>query len=120
MLSIIDGLPANVVGMRAEGKVHAQDYRSVLDPAIEAALAAHDRIRMLYVLGPGFDGYSGGAMWQDTKLGMAHWSAWERIAVVTDHSAYADGVRAVGWMIPAEVRVFPVAELDAARAWVSE
>ncbi len=120
MITRIEGLPEHVVGIRAEGKVHSVDYKEVVDPAVEAARAGGDRIRLLYVLGDDFDGYSGGAMWQDTKLGMSNWADWERIAVVTDRSVYADGVRAIGWMMPAEVRVFAVAELDAATAWVSE
>lgn len=120
MITLIEGLPANVVGIRAEGKVHSADYKSVADPAVDAALASSDNIRVLYVLGEDFEGYSGGAMWQDTKLGLSNWSAWEKLAIVTDHTAYADGVKAVGWMMPAEVKVFAVADLDAAKAWVAE
>jgi hypothetical protein len=120
VITSIEGLPENVVGIRAEGKVHSADYKSVADPAVEAALAASDSIRLLYVLGEDFDGYSGGAMWADTKLGISNRSAWERIAVVTDHQAYADGVKAMGWLMPAEVRVFPVRELDEAKSWVSQ
>jgi hypothetical protein len=120
VLSIIEGLPDNVVGINAEGQVHSADYREVLDPAIDAALKGHDKIRMLYVLGDMFDGYSGGAMWEDAKLGVSRWSSWERIAIVTDHSGYADGIRAIGWMIPGEVRVFAVADLAEATDWVSQ
>lgn len=120
MITLIEGLPSNVVGIRAQGTVHSADYQAVLDPAVAGALAEHDSIRLLYVLGPDFDGYSGGAMWADTKLGVSTWSAWQRIAVVTGHRAYADGVRAMGWMLPAEVKVFDEDALDEARAWISQ
>ena len=31
-----------------------------------------------------FDGISGGAVWQDLKIGVEHLHAWKRIALVTD------------------------------------
>ena len=35
-------------------------------------------------LGPDFLGFTAAAMWDDAKIGLAHWNAWERVAVVTD------------------------------------
>jgi len=96
MLKLIDGLPANVVAIEASGKVEAENYRTVLDPAAAAA------------------------MWEDTKLGFHDLSAWERIAVVTDYGALADAIRVFGWLIPGEVRTYPTAQLADAKAWVSE
>ncbi len=109
MIRLIDGLPANVIGVEAVGEVRAGDYESVLDPAVDAVLATHDKIRFLYVLGDEFDGYSGGAMWEDTKVGVSQWSKWEKIALVTDHTVYEDGVKAFSWMVPGEIKVFSVA-----------
>ena len=42
-----------------------------------------------------------------------------QIALVTDHTAYAEGVKAFGWMVPGEIKVFSVADLDDAKAWVA-
>lgn len=120
MIRLIDGLPDNVIGFEAVGEVRAGDYKSVLDPAVDAALGDHDKVRLLYVLGDDFDGYSGGAMWEDTKIGMSHLSKWEKIAIVTDHKAYQDGIKAFGWMIPGEVKVFAVADLTNAEAWTAQ
>jgi hypothetical protein len=120
MLTLMSGLPADVVAIEATGKVEAQDYRTVLDPAAAAAIKAHGKVRLLYVLGDAFAGYSPAAMWEDTKLGFHDLSAWERIAVVTDHGAMADAIRVFGWLIPAEVRTYPTGQLDDAKAWVSE
>ena len=79
MLKRIDGLPGNVVGFEAVGKVEAADYREVLDPAIDAAVETHGNLRLLYVLGAEYDGYSAGAMWQDTKLGMSDRKHFDRL-----------------------------------------
>ena len=36
-----------------------------------------------------------GAAWQDLTMGVREWSAWERIALVTDHAWMRDGLRPV-------------------------
>lgn len=119
MIRMIEGLPSTVVGFEAVGTVDAADYQTTLDPAIDAALRSHEHLRLLYVLGEEFRGYSGGAMWEDTKLGAEHWRAWEKIAVVTDAPWLADGIKALRWIVPGKVRVFPTDRLAEARAWVA-
>ncbi|HEY7732709.1 MAG TPA: STAS/SEC14 domain-containing protein [Gaiellaceae bacterium] len=119
MIEPIAGAPAGVLAFRAVGEVGASDYESVLAPAIEAAIDEHGKVRLVYELGPGFDGYSAGAAWEDLKLGTAHLTKWERCAVVTDHRLIADGVRAFSWLMPGEVKVFPANALDDALAWAA-
>ncbi len=119
MITTIEGLPGNVIGMRAEGTVHSVDYKNVLDPALEAALATSDKVRLLYVLGEDFEGYSGGALWADTKVGLSQWSSFERIALVTDRTAITEAIKALGWLMPGEAKVFTLAELAEATEWVS-
>jgi len=120
MIEMIEGLPAPVVGVRAAGKLTKQDYEDAVIPAVQAMLDAHDRVRLLYVLGDDFDGYSIGAMWEDTKLGVEHLRSWERIACVTDADWVDNAVKAFGWMIPGEVRAFDDDDEDEARAWITE
>lgn len=117
MIEVIEDLGAPVVGLRAHGQVTSADYEEVAIPAIEAALAQHERIRVLYVLAEDFDGYSFGAMWEDAKLGGRGWSSWERVAVVTGLDWMGNAVRALGWLVPGEIRVFT--EETAARAWLT-
>jgi hypothetical protein len=116
---MLEGLPDNVVGFEAIGQVDAGDYKTVLDRAVEAALQTHDKLRLLYVLGADFRGYTGGALWEDTKLGAGNWQAWEKIAVVTDTGWLADGVKAIGWMVPGQVRVYPTDQVKDAKDWVA-
>ena len=119
MIELIEGLPEQVVGIRASGKVTRDDYEQVFIPKVDSVLQSHDRVRILYVLGDDFDGYSLGAMWDDTKVGAEHLRAWERIAVVTDVDWVEHAVKAFGWMIPGKVRVFDDDDLDDAREWVA-
>ena len=71
-------------------------------------------MRLVYVLGPEFTGYSAGADWQDAKLGVHHLSAWERAAVVSDVEWVEHLVGAFAWLIPGELRRFSLAERDEA------
>lgn len=119
MIEKIEGLPEDVLGFEAKGDVTGDDYERVLVPAIEERLTEGGKLSLLYVLGDDFGSYSAAAMWDDTKVGMKHLFSWERIAVVTDHDAYRNMIRGFGFTIPADVRVFATAELDAAKAWVA-
>ena len=120
MIELIEGLPAPVVGMRASGRITKEDYRGVVEPAVDGAIAAHGRVRLLYVLGEDLDGYSLGAIWEDTKLGAGHLRAWERVAVVTDAGWVVDGLKVFGWMVPGDFRRFSLADEPAAREWLAE
>jgi hypothetical protein len=119
MLRALPDLPPGVLGFEAVGEVHSDDYRDVLRPAIDAAVAAGDGVRLVYLLGPEFTGYSAGADWQDVKLGTHHLSAWERAAVVSDVDWVDHLVGAFAWMVPGELRRFPVAELADAANWAA-
>lgn len=120
MIELIPDLPSGVVGIEAKGEVTGEDYDQVLIPAVEGALETNDKIRLFYVLGAEFDGYSAAAMWDDAKVGMSHYFSWERMALVTDHDAYRRLVKGFGFMLPAKVRVFDLAQLEEAKAWVAE
>jgi hypothetical protein len=117
MLNAIADLPPGVIGFEVSGKLQTEDYRDVLLPALQKA-AANGEVRIVIVL-PKFDGATGGAIWQDLKMGVEHWRAWKRIAVVTDVEWMIHGVDWFGWMTPGEVKRFPLAERAAAVAWVS-
>ena len=119
MIEVIEGLPDHVLGFEAKGEVTGEDYEQVLVPAVQSRLEESEKLSLLYVLGTEFEGYSAGALWDDTKVGMKTMSAWERLALVTDHETYRHMVKGFGFMMPAEVRVFGTGELDAAKAWVS-
>jgi len=47
----IDDAPAGVIAFRATGKVEADDYETVLRPAVDAAVETHDKIRIVFELG---------------------------------------------------------------------
>jgi hypothetical protein len=119
MLELITDLPDNVLGLTAKGEVTAEDYRAVLVPAVEDKLARYSRLRLLYVIGDDFERFSGGAAWEDAKVGMRHFTSFERVAVVTDADWIRGMVRAFGFALPGDVRVYDGDDAGEARSWVS-
>jgi hypothetical protein len=120
MLKIMNDLPANVLGVSAEGKITGTDYETVLIPAIEKKLKEHKKIRMLYDLGSSFTGFDLSAMLDDAKMGMKHLSAWDRIALVSDHEMINTFAKFFGHMLSCELRIFKNVELEEAKKWISE
>lgn len=96
------------------------DYADILTPALDAALSDHDRVRMLVVIGPEFRDFTAGAAWADARLGLRHWSGFDRIAVVSDLDWTKTAVRFVGFAFPGPVDTFDMNELDDARRWLTE
>ena len=118
MIELISDLPDNVVGIVASGQVSASDYEAVFVPTVESRLKRLDKLRLLYRLGPEFKGFTAGAMWDDLKLGAAHWKAWERVAVVTDVEWIANLTRVFSFAMPCPVRVFPNSAIAQATDWL--
>jgi stage II sporulation SpoAA-like protein len=120
MIEQIPNLPAGTLGFRATGTVTAADYESVLVPDIEAAFAINRKLRLLYHVAPGFDSFEVGAMWDDAKLGLRHFSGWDRVALVTDVAWLRGLAGAMRMLLPGELRLFANADLDEATAWIAE
>lgn len=119
MLEPLTDLPAGVVGFEAKGELSASDYTQVLLPAVDETIASGNDVRIVLVF-ERFDGVSGGAMWQDLKMGIEHFTHWKRIALVTDIDWMKQLTSLFGWMTPGELRHFPIAERAAAIMWAAE
>lgn len=119
MITPMIDVPGTVLGFEASGKIHADDYESVLAPAIEARLAAGEDVRIVLVF-EDWSGMSGGAMWQDLRMGVEHLTHWKKIALVTDIDWMVHVTHLFGWITPGELRHFPLSERAAAVAWAAE
>ena len=51
---------------------------------------------------------------------MGDWSAWKRIALVTDKRSIIDTMHLFGWMVPGESKVFPADSVKEAAIRASE
>jgi hypothetical protein len=120
MIERIEGMPPGAIGLRASGKLTREDYREVLEPVLQEAIASGE-IRLLFTL-TDFDGLAPGAWAEDAKTGLGAWvrnhSAWKRFALVTDVDWVAKAMRAFAWLAPGEVSVYGFDRLEEAKTWV--
>ena len=119
MIRVLNDMPAGVLGLEAIDDVEEEDYEDVLIPAVEAAIAEHGKVRLVYVLGPDFDEYEEEAVWEDLKLGARHPSSFERIAVVTDAKWVGPAMKVFSILLPGQARAFRLADREAATHWAA-
>ena len=117
MIRPLEDMPQGVIGFEASGTLRAEEYRDVLLPALEAA-AEHGDVRFVVVI-PEFKGITGGAIWEDLKIGFSHFRKWKRIALVTDIEWMSHMTSLFGWMTPGESKVFRLADRGDAIAWAA-
>ena len=112
MIDPIPNLPDNVVALSRTGEDNPDDYENVFVPAVEQAQQKHDKIRLLYQM----DSEPS----PDSKVGLKEFAQFEKVTLVTDSESVASKVKTFSFMIPCEIRVFPIAELEDAKTWITE
>ena len=120
MIKVISGLPNKVLGFEVSGVVTAEDYETVIIPAVDAADTGGTKLRMLYYITPAFEKFDVGAMWDDAKVGLKHLTSWEKVAVVTDIGWIGSAIKVFGFAIPGHFRVFADRDLADAKVWLAE
>ena len=121
MIERIDDMPTGTIGFRAQGVLTKEDYVSVLEPVLREAIDGGE-VRMLFELAS-FDGLEPGAWTEDVKtglgLGVGHHAAWKRSAIATDIGWLAKAFEMFAWMTPGEVKLYPLAQVEEARNWIT-
>jgi SpoIIAA-like len=119
MIRILEDMPVGVLGLEAVDDVEKEDYENVIVPAVNAAIAEHGKVRLVYVLGHEFDDYEGEAVWEDLKLGVRHPASFERMAIVTDARWAGPAIKIFSVLWPGQARAFPLSELASAKLWAA-
>ena len=120
MVKIMKDLPENVLGISAEGKITANDYVTIIIPALEEMLKSNQTFRLLYYIGPDFTGIELGALFDDVKVAFKHVSALERIAIISDNLMINSFAKFFRHLISCESRVFNNKDLEEAKKWIKE
>ena len=107
-----------VIEIVVDGAISKDDYQATA-AAIQAALDTHGKVRVIEVI-KSLGWIDPGVWWQDVRWVFTHLSGIGRCAVVTDKGWVGSITRAIAALMPSEIRVFGLGELDAARAWVRE
>ena len=121
MIEVLSDMPEGVTGIRVSGRVRGDDLRE-FKPDMEEMLKAGE-IRIVEVIASDYEGFGPGGFVEDLKMGFGalfrHHSAFKRIAVVSDKEWVAHTLHALAWMVPGELAVFGLDELERAKEWAA-
>jgi hypothetical protein len=121
MIEVLPDMPQGVHGIRVSGRVSGDDIRS-FKPEMDRMLTASE-IRFVEVIATDYEGFGKGGLVEDLKQGFGvlfeHHAAFTRIAVVSDREWVAHTLHALSWMVPGELKLFGLADLDRAKEWAA-
>ena len=121
MIEELQDMPEGVTGIRVSGRLLGDELRE-LKPAMDELLKTGE-IRIVEVIASDYEGFGPGGLVEDLKLGfgtvLPHHSAFKRIAVVSDKEWVAHTLHALAWIVPGELAVFGLDELERAKAWAA-
>lgn len=119
MISVLQGLPENVIGFSASDEVTTDDFQQVLKPEVDRFMKHHTDLNYILELNTELKNFSAGAWFQDAMLGIKHLTSWKRSAIITDSDNISRFTDLFSKIMPGEFRAFPHVEKDAAIEWVS-
>jgi hypothetical protein len=102
--------------VRATGKLVKEDYAGFV-PAFEQAMKERGKLRVLFDTTE-LTGWDTGALWQEIKFDVKHFSDIERLAMVGAQKWQQTLEKIARPLTRAEMRYFDASEIDAARAWL--
>jgi hypothetical protein len=121
MIEVLPDMPDGVTGIRVSGRLCGDDLRE-LRPVMEE-LAESGEIRIVEVVAPDYEGFGPGGLIEDLKLGLGaliwYHSAFRRIAVVSDIDWVFHALHAFAWMVPGELGLFGLDEVERAKQWAA-
>lgn len=118
MMSFETDDATGVIEFTVDGGITRAEYDAAV-AAMEAEIAKRGALSALAVI-RSFTGMELAAWWKDVSWGFTHMNKVRRVAVVTDSGWIEAATRAGSVVLPAEAKVFPLSELEAARAWIRE
>jgi hypothetical protein len=121
MIEVLSDMPQGVTGIRVSGRLGGDELRE-FKPIMEK-LSKSGEIRIVEIIASDYEGFGPGGLVEDLKLGFGalfqHHSAFKRIAVVSDKAWVGHTLHALAWMIPGELAIFGLDELDSAKEWAA-
>jgi len=118
MIELQSDADGKVLSVKMSGKLSTEDYERFV-PEVEGLIKKHGKIRILLQMHD-FHGWSVGALWEDIKFDIKHFSDIERLAMVGDRKWEAGMAAFCKPFTTAKVRYFDVSDMDQARQWIEE
>ena len=107
-----------VFAVHVSGKLEKSDYEKFV-PEFERLVQLHGKLSVLFDM-TGFHGWDAGAMWEDTKFAIKHFTDIERIAMVGDKKWQHGMATFCKPFTKATICYFDHADAAEARKWLVE
>ncbi|WP_319429624.1 STAS/SEC14 domain-containing protein [Mycobacterium sp. RTGN5] len=122
MIEVLADMPEGVAGIRVSGRVSGEDLKA-FKPTMDDLLKSGEDIRIVEVINSDYQGFGPGGLVEDLKLGLGtlftRHAAFKRVAVVSDKEWVVHTIHLVGWLVPGELAVFGLDELEQAKQWAA-
>lgn len=119
MFTLIEELPPYSVGVIASGQITGVDYKTILLPALKTASAELKGLNFLFIMETDFTKFSLGDWLSDIKINARYFGKWNKVAVVSENDGLDVLTKVFGLIASGATRTFTLAELAAAKNWVS-
>lgn len=117
MIHILDS-PDNVVAFRAIGEITKEDYKTVIEPAVDKLVRHIDEINFLFLIDTEIENFTAAAWMQDALIGLKNLGKWNRSAIVTDSEKAISFTDKFSYMVPGEFRGYKKEAFNEALNWV--
>ena len=121
MIEVLTDMHEGVLGLQGSGRLQGEDLRGI-EPALEQMLTTGE-IRIVEIITSDYEGFGRGGLVEDLKFGLGsvvkHHGSFKRIAVVTDKDWVAHTLHALAWMVPGEIALFGLDDIDRAKKWAA-
>ena len=108
----------NIVLIQVRGKVAKADYEQFV-PAFKQLVQQHGKLRVLFEMEQ-FHGWEVGALWEDIKFDLRHFSDIERLAMVGEKKWQKGLAAFCKPFTKAKIRYFDHTDAAAARTWLGQ
>lgn len=122
MIESLPGMPEGVIGIRVSQRLDGAELRAI-KPGITEALESGRQIRIVEVIDDDYEGFGPGGLVEDLKLGLGtvlpNHASFTKIAIVTDKDWIVRTLHALAWIVPGDIAVFGLDELERATRWAA-
>jgi hypothetical protein len=117
-IKFADENEGNVLAVHISGKLTKADYEHFV-PEFERIVQQHGKLRVLFDM-TDFHGWDAGALWEDIKFDIKHFTDIERLAMVGDKKWQHGMATFCKPFTKATIRYFDHADASEARKWLDE
>lgn len=114
--TLTESMEGKVIEVQITGKLTKEAYQAFV-PLTEAAIKKFGKIRIVVVM-QDFHGWDAGALWEDLKFDLKHFTHIERLAIVGETKWEKGMATFCKPFTTAKIQYFDVKDVEKARQWI--